>query len=254
MNTENLTDFRRQAQKITLTGKPAKMVWSELNNWASCRGPLAMKSAVIEFVNAYRGSSELSVLMPELMRSHIFSPYEKKAFVELAEHKVNLTEYQPDISLRPKLFMPAATSKPELALFLNPKTGSSILRSEFTIDPREAIFSFKEKTQISFNRPNLPERKLQNQFDLSILQSHSLAFDSKASHGEVLLRNLVEHVKSHNADPISKFKTKFKTKTRHKATKLAVKLKLNAKVKHRIAKVAVKRKISKKIKKKTRRR
>ncbi|MFH1520105.1 MAG: hypothetical protein ABID61_00515 [Candidatus Micrarchaeota archaeon] len=263
MNKENLSDLRRQAQKITVTGKPAKMVWSELSNWASNKGPLAMKSAVIEFVNAYRGSSEISVLMPELMRSHIFSPYEQKALIELAGPNPGLSEFRPEITLRPKPLMPVTTSKPELALSLNPKTGSSLLRSEFTNDPRESIFLLKERTQISFNRPKMTEGRPQK-FDMPTLQSHSMVFDSKASHGEVLIRNLVEHMKSHSAD-LPRFKAKtghvvkrFKAKkTRPKTTKVAVKLKvkntkqtkkskLSSKTQHKTTKLRKKQKTSKK--------
>lgn len=251
MNKENLADFRQQAHRITMTGKPAKMVWSELNNWASKKGPLAMKSAVIEFVNAYRGSSDLSVLMPELMRSHTFSPYEKKAFIELAGHKLNLTESQ-QTQLRPNLLMPVSISKPDLALFLNPKSGGSVLRSEFTQDPRDSIFSFKEK--ISFDKPKMVEGRL-NQFNPDTIQSHSMPFES--SNGLSLLRNLVENVKSQNALPIPKLTVKRATKVavKSKPKKLVVKKsKISAKTRRKTTKLQIKSRISKTIRKKTKRR
>ena len=229
MHKETLADLRHQAQKITESGKPAKIVWSELRTWASNRGPLAIKSAVMEFITSYHGSSELAVLLPELIRSSTFSPYEQKALVELANHKVSLigNSMAPTLSARPLL--PTSSSRPDLALFLNPRAKTSLLHSEFGSDPRNAIFALKEKTQISVTRPKMAEGRNQHQnFDPSTLQSYSMAFDSRGiSSGESLLSNLTGNLRSHSFDGEATIKPK------RVATRIRVKFSRKSKAKRR---------------------
>ncbi|VVC03400.1 Uncharacterised protein [Candidatus Bilamarchaeum dharawalense] len=188
----NFSEFKKQAHKITKTGKPAKIVWTELKTWASTKGPMAMKAAVMEFVHSYHGSSEMSILLPELMRSTTFSPYEQKALIQLADHKVSILEN--NLSITPKTMLPG----PSLSIQLDPKAKNSVLRSDFTSDPRQDIFVMKEKSQVLFARPKMLERE-SPKFDHTGIQSYSMAFDRK-SHGEHLVRNLTSNIQSHGLD------------------------------------------------------
>jgi hypothetical protein len=62
-------ELRLQAKSIVSVGKPAKAAWSELKSWAYDKGPVALRSAAMEFISVYGRSPEAQFLMPEVMRS-----------------------------------------------------------------------------------------------------------------------------------------------------------------------------------------
>jgi hypothetical protein len=78
--------LKKEAHAIASAGKSALQTWHELRSWASARGPLAMKSAMMEFLGAYGGTPDAAYVMPEVMRnaSSFLSPQERVGVMHAA--------------------------------------------------------------------------------------------------------------------------------------------------------------------------
>jgi hypothetical protein len=208
MNSE-ISDLRKHAHKIAKSGKPARMVWAELKSWASVKGPLAMKAAIMEFVHTYHGSSEIVALMPELMASTTLTPKEQDRILRFTEQKFE----RPSVDFIPKV------SPPVLALQLNPRTRSSLVYTELNQDPRQNIFIMKEQSRAMLMRPKAFEGRWDG-VPREEIQTYSMALDKKRTHGEKLVTHLVEHIRSHGASHVKQVtKARKKTHTKKKTLK-----------------------------------
>ncbi|MFH1785852.1 MAG: hypothetical protein ABH842_05475 [Candidatus Micrarchaeota archaeon] len=227
---KTLADFRKDAHKITKSGKPAKITWSELRNWASAKGPVAMKAAIMEFVHSYRNSSDLGALMPELMKSATFSPYEQKALIQIASYKPELIEKQ-DSSYQKII-------RPQTYFQLDPKDRTLSAKPQFTNDPRLDIFLMREKNQALLSKPNMFEGRWEG-VKKPKFQAHSM----DKSSGEHVLRRLVENIQSHSSNGIEPKKKLTKKKPRLvKKHKKAVKKKIVKSTKKSTKKIKKRRK------------
>jgi hypothetical protein len=107
-------DLALQARQIAKSGMPPRAAWSELKSWASGKGPLALRSAAMEFISVYGRSPEAQLLMPEVMRSSSgFAPFpQRPSLFGFSPHvKPDLKMAQPGINIEPKFTAKAPLEK-----------------------------------------------------------------------------------------------------------------------------------------------
>ncbi|HSB46586.1 MAG TPA: hypothetical protein VLD37_01125 [Candidatus Bilamarchaeum sp.] len=98
-------DLALQARQIARSGMPARAAWGELKSWASDKGPVALRSAAMEFISVYGRNPEAQLLMPEVMRSSSgFSPlpHRQSVFDFRAPLKPELKAARPALNFEPK--------------------------------------------------------------------------------------------------------------------------------------------------------
>src|SRR4030095_7221838 len=102
MNNPN--DLRRQAHELAAKAKGAKAAWTDLSKWSMGKGPLAIKSAIIEFMSSFGSSPEAARMMPELIRSasQFPDPAERRNLLELTTK----TMHQPT-TVSPNMHVPS---------------------------------------------------------------------------------------------------------------------------------------------------
>ncbi|MEW6036341.1 MAG: hypothetical protein AB1529_07035 [Candidatus Micrarchaeota archaeon] len=197
----NPDEMRKQANRIVRNGKTARDAWSELRQWASGKGPLAMKTAMQEFVGEYGGSSEAAALMPDMLNaSKVLSPLERREVLELAGHKV-ADMRAPARTVTPKASLPLSGQRPALSLSFQPAAAPRLgatdplsARGDHTY-MRDIHMHMRDRLVPSLGKPALAAASEEaKHFDASKSpDSHVFG----AGGGEHLVRSLIHKVRSH---------------------------------------------------------
>src|SRR5574337_1170726 len=98
-------DLASQARQIARSGMPARAAWGELKSWASDKGPMALRSAAMEFISVYGRNPEAALLMPEVMRSSSgFMPFptRQSTFDFRLQAKPEIRKAAPGLNFEPK--------------------------------------------------------------------------------------------------------------------------------------------------------
>lgn len=218
-------DLRNEARAIASGGKGAMSTWAELKQWASKRGPLAMKSAMMEFLGAYGGTPEAAYVMPELMRSAttMFSPSERGELVKLAMRRNTVPDIRaPPRAVSAKTMLQGPSERPSLSMSFRPSSREGAAPRLGVIEPvspghdhaylRDMPIRMREKLSqessmiapqaraqmAPHGNPSEPAR----QFDFDPHRSP----DSRtlgAQKGEHIVRSLIHSVRSHGRDESS---------------------------------------------------
>ncbi len=171
--------LRKQARSIAAGSRPAE-AWSELRMWASGKGPLAMKSAMIEFISAHGRSPEAALLMPRIMRDKSLSPAERKEMLSLG--------FRSELDPQHPLVKPRFEG-PKSAFMLSPQPRPSL--GHDPADPRQMHLAMRENAIPSLKLPAPGLR-----FDAS-KSPDSHVFSAASHKGERLIHNLVERMRGH---------------------------------------------------------
>ena len=184
------------ARAIAARGDDPNSSWSLLRSWASGKGPLAMKSAIIEFISAHGTSPEAALLMPRLMNDQTLSPLERKEALALSKHGPQMHGAQAE-SLKPKFSAPSGKS-----IALRPDDS---FRPVFSLPSpsdhaamRAMHLTIRENTRISLERP-APRGLETPRFDPS-KSPDSVVMNAGMHKGEHLVHSLVEKLRSHARD------------------------------------------------------
>jgi hypothetical protein len=79
------TDFMSQARMLASGTREPHIAWSYLKRWATGKGPLAMKAAMIGFLEQHGSRPESAAIIPEMMAfTSQISPPERKDIIEFA--------------------------------------------------------------------------------------------------------------------------------------------------------------------------
>ncbi len=179
---DNPDSLRKQAHSIASSARRPDEAWSELRIWASGKGPLASKFAMIEFVSLHGSSPEAALLIPQLMRDKSLSSAERKEMLSMGFR----SEIEPNgVSVRPKL------DAPKTASALAPRAQVQLQRDFH--DPREMHLALREQAVPALQLPARSAR-----FDAS-RSPDSHVFSAGSHKGERLIRNLVEKMRGHSA-------------------------------------------------------
>src|SRR5512143_819107 len=188
--------LRKQARAIAARGNDPNESWSELRSWASGKGPLAMKSAIIEFISAHGTSPEAALLMPRLMNDQTLFPLERKEALALSKHGPQMHGAQAE-RLKPKFSAPSGRS-----IALRPDDS---FRPVFSLPSpsdhaamRDMHLTIRENTRISLERP-APTALATPRFDPA-KSPDSVVMSAGMHKGEHLVHSLVEKLKSHARD------------------------------------------------------
>ncbi len=203
-------DYRRQARAIAAGGKGARQAWTELRQWANGKGPVAMKSAMMEFMGAYGGTPEATLIMPEILRgAAVLSPMERGELIRLGKPPAEFSSY-PRLGSKPAL----GQGRPALSLSFQPNTRTNAPRpgvlAPFVPSSDHAYLRdmpVRMRERLEASRPTsleasaiLPQHLRNEKIDIKPVH-----FDSSrspdafvgAQKGENLVRNLIHQVRSH---------------------------------------------------------
>ncbi len=174
---DNPVSLRKQAHSIAASARRPDEAWSELRIWASGKGPLALKSAMIEFISVHGTSPEAALLMPQLLRDRSLSSLERKEMLSMQ------SELEPKADLiRPRLEAPKAAF---LSAVSHPHANHN--------DVRDMHLVLRERALPTLGMPKA------SRFDAS-KSPDSHTFSIGMHRGERLVRNLVEKMKGHAAE------------------------------------------------------
>lgn len=218
-------DLRNEARAIASGGKGAMSTWAELKQWASKRGPLAMKSAMMEFLGTYGGTPEAAYVMPELMRNAttMFSPSERGELVRLSMRKNAVPDIRaPAKTASVKTMLPGPSERSSLSLSFKPVSREGMAPRLGVIEPvspsrdhaylRDMPIRMRERLNLESAMP-APQARMKaashndssepvRQFDFDPHRSP----DSRtigAQKGEHIVRSLIHSVRSHGRDESS---------------------------------------------------
>ncbi len=211
-------NLRRQARAIAARGNDANVSWSELRSWASGKGPVAMKSAMIEFISAHGSSPEAALLMPRLMSDQSLSAIERKELLSFSKQTV---QPRPGFeALKPRLSAPSG--KPSALRPAEMPRHFQLPSPADHADVRELHLLIREKTKMSL----LPKPLETPRFD-STRSPDSVVMSAGMHKGEHLVHSLVEKLRSHARDehPAHLAGTKAVERKTPKAKKKAVRKK-----------------------------
>lgn len=185
--------LRRQARTIASRGDDPNASWSELRSWASGKGPVAMKSAMIEFISLHGASPEAALLMPRLMSDQSLSAVERKEVLALSKQTL---QPRPGMeALKPRLGLPAGKGVLRAAEpfrpFHLPSPGADG-------DARELHLQIREKARLSLH-PLSPKPPEIPRFDPT-KSPDSVAMGAAMHKGEHLVHSLVEKLRGHARD------------------------------------------------------
>jgi hypothetical protein len=207
-------ELRNEARSIASSGKGARLVWADLKQWASKRGPAAMKSAVMEFLGEYGGTPEAAYVMPEILRntSHVFSREERGEITRIAAHGQPFSSVRgPQRVTGPRNSLPMASGRPELSLAFKPAERGAHPRIG-AIEPvaphadhaylRDMPIRARERLEAAIPRPMIPAGEGPS-------RSRHFHFDPRKSpdslsigahKGERIVRNLIHSIRMHGRD------------------------------------------------------
>ncbi len=210
-------ELKQEARSIASSGKGARLVWAELRQWASKRGPAAMKSAVMEFLGEYGGSPEAACVMPELLRSssHVFSSQERGELVSIAMHGKPFSAVRgPQRVAMARQSLPMESNRPALSISFRPSERGTrpIIGAIEPLSPkadhaylRDMPIRTRERLETAIIRP----MALKDGAGRNVRAPHPAGFDPQKSpdavimgahKGERLVRSLIHSVRSHGRD------------------------------------------------------
>jgi hypothetical protein len=233
-------NLRRQARALAAKGNGANEAWSDLRSWASGKGPLAMKSAMIEFVSLHGRSPEAALLMPQLLNDRSLSEPERKEILGLAKRLPSLRSGTSE-RLAPVFSAPLPRPTPTH----NSREPHQAFTLPLSRDPsamRDVHLVIRERARLSLERPSLQSLETPR-FDAS-KSPDTFVMGAGMHKGEHLVRSLVDKLRGHARDehPVqvisgepkqgSKAKPKAKT-TKRKPSKKPAKKAMRPKKKQR---------------------
>lgn len=200
--------LRRQARAIAEKNSGAREAWQELQGWAGGRGPLAMKSAMAEFLSVHGGSPEAASIMPEIIRgaSAVFPPRERGELFELSVRRPMPADLRPN-PLPPRPTMGVSGGKPQLSIAFQPSREPPRLGVVERLTPghdhaylRDTPLRMRDQIQSSLGKPQIraaEAKKEDKRFDSGKSPD---SFSMGAQSGERLVNNLIHSVRSHGKD------------------------------------------------------
>jgi hypothetical protein len=114
LSKDSPADLALQARQIAKSGMPPMAAWGELSSWASGKGPVALRSAAMEFISVYGRTPEAQRIMPEVMRSSSgFAPLPPRPsiFEFRSPVKPELRMPKPGLNFEPKFTAKAPLEK-----------------------------------------------------------------------------------------------------------------------------------------------
>ncbi len=201
--------LRKEAHSIASGGKNARQAWSELRQWAAGRGPLAMKSAMMEFLEAFGGTPEAAYVMPEIMRSASFmmSPQERVGIMHAALGRPRMDEVRSRASRIASVHAPpGALRRPEPAFSFRPAGGPAQQPALGRVEPllpardhaylRDIPVRSRERLETALPSPREARKGAGARFDAAISpDSRAVRMHS----GERLLSGLIGSLRSHGS-------------------------------------------------------
>lgn len=166
MTRENPSELRAGARKIAQDSKEPGRAWSELRSWAAGKGPLAMRTAAMEFISVHGRNPQALLLMPEVLKS-------SAGFISPPTLSDRMISLRPDV--------------PRMQPSLN--FGPKPLEARTQVQPM--------RLNTSMELPRRPDHAVQ--FDAT--KSPDSRVMGATSHGHHIVRSLIHSLKSHAADP-----------------------------------------------------
>jgi len=220
--------IRNEAHSIISGKMDARQAWSELRQWASGRGPLAMKSAMMEFLEAYGGTPEAACIMPEIMRnaSFILSPQERVGIMHAALGRPKMDDLRSRASrIASAPAHMAALRRPEPSLSfrpLGPGQNPALGRVEPLVPAhdhaylRDMPIRSRDRLETALPSPKEVKREAKPRFDSAIRpDSRSMP----AHRGERIVRSLIGSLRSHASDDAPHMSSAPAPRKKHAAAK-----------------------------------
>jgi hypothetical protein len=207
MAFETPQELRREANDIASRSKGARQAWFDLRQWATGRGPIAMKTAVHEFLSVHGGAPDSTILLPEILRGiSAFPPQERGAMIALATKRPGISDFRHNSMISPRASMVVSNNRPTPAMTFHPSnlpSGISAMkipgRGKLAEDPssiRDMPMHMHE-----LHRPAIGSTMLRAKLEMK-----PAGFDSSRSpdslamgmdKGEHIVRSLVHNMRSH---------------------------------------------------------
>ncbi|MFH0737083.1 MAG: hypothetical protein V1827_00840 [Candidatus Micrarchaeota archaeon] len=213
----NPEGFRKEAKDIISRGRGARQAWFDLRQWASGKGPVAMKMGLHEFLSAYGGTPEAAPLLPDLLRtSSIFPPQERGAIIAMATHRQTISDMRIRSTLKPM----TAFLKDRPISLLHPSSIKTQLRPANIAHPdielRDIHASIHEQMRSSLRvLPEAREMPKMKGFDSS-RSPDTLAIGMNK--GEHIMSSLIDRMRTHGATHAPYLAARPKAAKRKRAT------------------------------------
>jgi hypothetical protein len=210
MSKSDGTDFMAQARSLASGTREPYIAWSYLKRWATGKGPVAMKAAMVCFLEQHGSRPESAAIMPEIMRSAtMMAPPERKEILEFANQSFSTTSG----FSQPKPFLGKTAGPANLPLSGNRPSFSSVLR------PKQAPSAPLSGAGERFVATNDIERMTSLRGEVfrvseSLkLPAHAPAQISResfenvlsAGKGHAIMRSLIGKIRSHGRDEVVSF-------------------------------------------------
>ena len=193
----NPEGLRKEAKDIISRGRGARQAWYDLRQWASGKGPLAMRLGIHEFLTSYGGSPEAAPLLPDLLRtSAVFPPQERGAIIAMAAHRPAPFDMRIRSTLRPM----TSFQKDHPISMLHPASIKTQLRPANLQHPDIALRDIHEQMKSSLRvLPQPREMPRAPGFDSSKSPD---TLTMGANKGEHIMSSLINKMRSHGTTQV----------------------------------------------------
>src|SRR5271157_4779141 len=241
------SDFISQARTLAAGTREPYIAWSYLKRWASGKGPLAMKAAMMGFLEQHGSKPESAAILPEIIRNaSMLPPSERNSITEITNQSFSSIAgfKQPMAASLPFAQRMNTVSKPQFSSVFKlkqspvPHSADGRFDTDSMTSMRDEVFRMNEAVIQAGKLPAPKNAEIQQSHHNISRESFAPALGAQKSHA--IMSSLIDRVRSHGySEPIHSFtrKSPKAVKAKRKARPKARAVKAKARPKARKAKI-----------------